>query len=202
MKYSIEDVLKVLSEVKEPESGKDLVSLNAIKDLVVEEKKIAFTLNLESGGPFLKSIEKACKKLLRKELGEDFEIDYRKVKNLASSEEWFIGAYFDLEKGNKEISLQIMRDWLTKRKESQPLNLPNAGSVFKNPKEVYAARLIELCGLKGYRIGGACVSEKHANFIVNDKNATATDIENLIQHVAGEVKQQTGIELVREVKIL
>lgn len=133
---------------------------------------------------------------------KDFEFGYRKVKNLISNEEWFVAAHFNLEKGNKKISLQIMQDWLTKRKNSQPLDLPNAGSVFKNPKEVYAARLIELCGLKGYRVGGASVSTKHANFIVNDKNATATDIESLIEFVKEKVKQQTGIELVREVKIL
>lgn len=132
----------------------------------------------------------------------DFNFGYREVKNLAANEEWFTAAYFNLERGNKEISLQIMRDWLAKRKATQPLELPNAGSVFRNPKEVYAARLIELCGLKGHRIGGACVSEKHANFIVNDKDAAAADIENLIEYVQNEVKQQTGIELIREVKII
>jgi len=132
----------------------------------------------------------------------DFDFGYREVKNLAAQQEWFIAAYFNLERGNKEISLQIMRDWLTKRKTTQPLELPNAGSVFRNPKEVYAARLIELCGLKGHRIGGACVSDKHANFIVNDQNASAAEIENLIEHVADKVAQQTGIKLIREVKII
>jgi len=132
----------------------------------------------------------------------DFSFGYREVKNLASDKEWFIAAYFNLERGNKEISLQIMRDWLAKRKATQPLELPNAGSVFRNPKEVYAARLIELCGLKGHRIGGACVSNKHANFIVNDQNATARDIESLIEYVANEVERKTSIKLVREVKII
>ncbi|MGD9108208.1 MAG: UDP-N-acetylmuramate dehydrogenase [Gammaproteobacteria bacterium] len=148
----------------------------------------------------VETINCAGEKFVREK--KDFEFGYRKVKNLISNEEWFIAAYFNLERGNKEISLQIMQDWLTKRKNSQPLDLPNAGSVFKNPKEAKAARLIELCGLKGHRIGGASVSTKHANFIVNDKNATATDIENLIEFVAEKVKQQTGIELAREVRIL
>lgn len=148
----------------------------------------------------VETINRAGKRFMRER--KDFELGYREVKNLVSDKEWFVAAYFNLEKGNKEISLQIMHDWLTKRKNSQPLDLPNAGSVFKNPKEVYAARLIELCGLKGYRIGGASVSTKHANFIVNDRNATATDIENLIKFVENEVKKQTRIKLVREVKIL
>ncbi|MGD9152925.1 MAG: UDP-N-acetylmuramate dehydrogenase [Gammaproteobacteria bacterium] len=148
----------------------------------------------------VETINRVGEKFVREK--KDFDFGYRKVKNLVANEEWFVAAYFNLEKGNKEISLQIMQDWLAKRKNSQPLDLPNAGSVFKNPKEVYAARLIELCGLKGYRIGGASVSTKHANFIVNDKNATATDIEKLIEFVAEKVKQQTGIELVREIRIL
>jgi UDP-N-acetylmuramate dehydrogenase len=146
------------------------------------------------------TINRNGKKFIRD--AHDFEFGYRAVKNLAAQQEWFTGAFFKLERGNKEISLQIMRDWLAKRKSTQPLELPNAGSVFRNPKEVYAARLIELCGLKGYRIGGACVSTKHANFIVNDQNASARDIEDLIKYVENEVIQQTGIKLTREIKII
>jgi UDP-N-acetylmuramate dehydrogenase len=88
---------------------------------------------------------------------------------------------------------------LEKRNNSQPTNKPTCGSVFKNPQGDYAARLIEACGLKGYRVGGAVVSEKHANFIENQGNATALDIEKLIDHIQQQVKQQFGIELQTEV---
>jgi len=91
---------------------------------------------------------------------------------------------------------------MDKRSASQPLQLPNAGSVFRNPPGNYAAKLIEGCGLKGKRIGGAQVSERHANFIVNVDNATATDIENLINGVRTTVMEQTGIDLHPEVKII
>jgi UDP-N-acetylmuramate dehydrogenase len=91
---------------------------------------------------------------------------------------------------------------LNKRIVSQPLNLPNAGSVFRNPPGDYAARLIESCGLKGRQIGGARVSEKHANFIVNIGVATAADIENLINEVQAIVKKKSGISLHPEVRIV
>ncbi len=91
---------------------------------------------------------------------------------------------------------------LSKRITTQPLNLPNAGSVFRNPPGDHAARLIEQCGLKGRQIGGAQVSEKHANFIVNLGAASAADIENLINEVQAVVQQQTGIKLHPEVRIV
>ncbi len=85
---------------------------------------------------------------------------------------------------------------------SQPLELPNAGSVFRNPPGDFAARLIESCGLKGARIGNAQVSEKHANFIVNLGGATASDIERLIEHVEDTVEARTNVRLLREVRII
>ena len=88
------------------------------------------------------------------------------------------------------------------RKLSQPLYLPNAGSVFRNPENEHAARLIDVCGLKGFRIGGACVSEIHANFIVNDAQASARDIERLIEYVCFVVEEKTGIQLKKEILIL
>ena len=91
---------------------------------------------------------------------------------------------------------------MQKRNESQPIGLPSCGSVFRNPPDDYAARLIETQGLKGYKIGGACVSEKHANFIINQDNATAQDIESLINFVQQTVLDNTGIQLVYEVKIV
>ena len=91
---------------------------------------------------------------------------------------------------------------LERRKTTQPLGLPSCGSVFRNPPGDHAARLIEAAGLKGYRIGGAEVSTKHANFIINSDDATATDVEELIEHVRHTVIEEHGIELLHEVRIV
>ena len=95
-----------------------------------------------------------------------------------------------------------LKELLAKRMASQPLDKPNAGSTFRNPPGDFAARLIESCGLKGHTIGGAQVSTKHANCIINTGSSTAADIENMIAHMQATVRAQTGIELVREVKIV
>jgi UDP-N-acetylmuramate dehydrogenase len=116
--------------------------------------------------------------------------------------EWFAGGYLRLPHGDQTESRQRIKKLLAQRVDSQPLNLPNAGSVFRNPPEDYAARLIEACGLKGCSIGGAMVSPKHANFIVNTGNATATDIEALILMVQSRVMKATGIELHQEIRII
>lgn len=117
-------------------------------------------------------------------------------------QEFFVGAWLKLETGDVEKVRQEIRELMEKRSASQPLQLPNAGSVFRNPPGGHAAKLIEGCGLKGKRIGGAQVSEKHANFIVNVGDATATDIEDLINEVRATVLQQTGVELHPEVRII
>lgn len=130
----------------------------------------------------------------------EFETAYRHVKGREG--EWFIGATLKLEAGDAEQSLQQIRQHLARRGATQPTSQPNAGSVFRNPPNDYAARLIEQCGLKNTCIGGACVSEKHANFIINTGTATARDIELLIQRVRDEVKQSSGIDLVQEVQII
>jgi len=91
---------------------------------------------------------------------------------------------------------------LSERIASQPLSQPNAGSVFRNPRGDYAARLIEACGLKGHAVGGAVISPKHANFIVNTGNASAADIESLIDTAQAAVKREFGVELEREVRIV
>ncbi|RFC35729.1 MAG: UDP-N-acetylmuramate dehydrogenase [Candidatus Nitrotoga sp. LAW] len=117
-------------------------------------------------------------------------------------EEFFVGARLRLPAGDGEIARREMKSLLSKRIASQPLNLPNAGSVFRNPPNDYAARLIEQCGLKGLQIGGARISEKHANFIVNVGGATAADIENLINQVQACVQHKTGICLHQEVRII
>jgi UDP-N-acetylmuramate dehydrogenase len=119
-----------------------------------------------------------------------------------STEEFFVGVWLRLEKGDVEEARQEIKSLLEKRSATQPLNLPNAGSVFRNPPGNHAAKLIEGCGLKGKRIGGAEVSEKHANFIVNVGNATAEDIENLIEEVRATVEAKTGVQLHPEVRIV
>ena len=130
----------------------------------------------------------------------DLEIGYRHVS--LPGEEWFVAAWFELPAGEATEAEQKIKSLLAKRLETQPLNLPNAGSVFRNPEGDYAARLIQSCGLKGYRIGGAQVSEKHANFIVNTGDATAADIENMIALVHDTVLRETGVDLQREVRII
>jgi len=144
---------------------------------------------------------------LRERQPHDYSISYRQVAlrsiaNHFSNEEWFTGGWFGLRHGNHTISLNKIKELLVKRINSQPLNLPNAGSVFRNPPGDYAARLIESCDLKGFRIGGAVVSPKHANFIVNIGDAAATDIEAVMAVIQDTVKQRTGIELVSEVRII
>ena len=131
----------------------------------------------------------------------EFEIGYRHCQFPA--EEWFVAAFFKLPAGDGEASRARIKELLAKRIATQPLSLPNAGSVFRNPPNDHAARLIESCGLKGLERGGARVSEKHANFIVNPKGAArAADIEWLIHEVRNKVFEKTKIELVPEVRIV
>ena len=135
---------------------------------------------------------------LKERFPNDYEINYRSVKHIFS-DEFFISARFDfnLNKPNDNV-----RELLDKRNSSQPIGLPSCGSVFKNPKDNYAAKLIESSGLKGFCIGGACVSEKHANYIINQNNATALDIENLIIHIQNTVKTLHNVELETEIIII
>lgn len=142
--------------------------------------------------------------VLHNRTAEEFLISYRHVKNKEKLEraEWFVSAVIKLSKGDKEESLQTIKNHLNRRSATQPTKQSNAGSVFRNPKNDFAARLIESCGLKGFCIGGACVSKKHANFIINKENASAKDIETLIDTVHEKVQQQHGINLIREVQIV
>jgi len=113
-----------------------------------------------------------------------------------------LSATFDLIPGDKE-KIQARVDALTKRREErQPLEFPSAGSTFKRPEGYFAGKLIEDAGLKGFTIGGACVSTKHAGFVVNNANGTAKDVLDVIYHVKDEVKKQFGVELHPEVRIL
>lgn len=130
----------------------------------------------------------------------EYEIGYRHVRG--PQEEWFLAAQLQAEAGDSVTSQELIKSLLARRGSTQPTQQPNAGSVFRNPPNDYAARLIERSGLKGFCIGGACVSEKHANFIVNTGTATAGDIETLIEHVRRQVKEQQGVELHPEVHIV
>jgi UDP-N-acetylmuramate dehydrogenase len=133
----------------------------------------------------------------------DFAIGYRHVGLKAATDEIFAAAWLRFPSGDVAAARACIRALLEKRVAAQPLQLPNAGSVFRNPPGDHAARLIEAAGLKGTEIGGARVSEKHANFIVNPGGAaTAGAIESLIGRIQAEVREQFGVELVREVRIL
>jgi len=130
----------------------------------------------------------------------DYEIGYRSVKGPPN--EWFVMATLKLtSKPTQEGQAQI-RSLLNQRQKKQPIGLATCGSVFRNPPGDYAARLIEQAGWKGHGIGGAVVSEKHANFIVNQDKATATEIEDLIVAIKASVAKQFGIHLVEEVHIV
>ena len=138
----------------------------------------------------------------------EFDVGYRHCLlrdegHRLGNDEWFVAAEFVFARGDVADARANMKVWLERRAATQPLNLPNAGSVFRNPPGDYAARLIESCGLKGKRIGGAEVSTKHANFIVNPHQAaSAADIEQLIGDVAAIVERECQVRLEREVRII
>lgn len=131
---------------------------------------------------------------------DDFTIAYRSVVGLR--QEGFTVAYLSLQPGCPDRSSALIRDFLQQRNRSQPTRVASCGSVFRNPPDDYAARLIDTAGLKGHRIGGAQVSEQHANFIVNAGTATAADLEALIGYVATRVEACHGVRLRPEVRIV
>lgn len=113
-----------------------------------------------------------------------------------------LAAGFALHRGKKEEILANMEDFLARRTQKQPLDKPSAGSTFKRPQGAFAAALIEQCGLKGYRVGDAAVSEKHSGFVVNLGNATAKDVLAVAEDVARIVKEKTGIQLEKEIRVV
>jgi UDP-N-acetylmuramate dehydrogenase len=167
------------------------------------------------------TVDRAGKRRVR--TPDEYEIDYRSVVRREAGggrrdqgesaphsslptpsrrEEWFLAAVFNLKRGSGAESRAKITDLLKWRIAAQPLNEPNAGSVFRNPQGDYAARLIEACGLKGRASGGAMISDKHANFIVNRGAARAADIEALILLAERSVQEKFGIALEREVRIV
>lgn len=131
---------------------------------------------------------------------DEYEISYRHV--VGSADEWFVAAQLKLKAGDVEAGQARIKELLARRGATQPTQQPNAGSVFRNPENDFAARLIEACKLKGVCKGAACVSQKHSNFIVNTGGARAVDVEALIDHVASTVEEQQGVRLKREVHIV
>jgi UDP-N-acetylmuramate dehydrogenase len=134
---------------------------------------------------------------------DDYEVGYRHVEPLTppAIEEWFLGAKLTFER-RPQVHADDIRLLLERRKETQPIGAWSGGSTFVNPPGQHAAKLIEAAGLKGHRIGGASVSVKHANFILNEGEATAADIENLIYHVQDTVQRLYGVQLQTEVRIV
>ena len=130
---------------------------------------------------------------------QDYTVAYRSVTGPVN--EWFLEANFRFDP-DVAPSMDEMKSMLERRRATQPLGLPSCGSVFRNPPGDYAARLIETAGLKGHRIGGAEVSTKHANFIINRADASASDIEELIEHVRETVLAVHGVGLTHEVRIV
>ena len=131
---------------------------------------------------------------------EEFDIAYRHVEG--KDNEWFVAATLQLKQGDKDEANKTIKSYLARRSATQPTQQPNCGSVFRNPEGDYAARLIEAAGLKNTCIGGACVSEKHANFIINSGTATAADIEALIKKVKETVQDVHNVSLIHEVHIV
>ncbi len=138
--------------------------------------------------------------VVRRRTPLEYKVAYREVAT--PGEEWFVGCELQLESGDVAAERAEVQRLLKQRNASQPVGRPSAGSTFRNPPGDHAARLIEAAGLKGFQLGGAQVSEKHANFIINTGTASASDIEALILHVQQIVEQHSGIRLQTEVHIV
>ncbi len=139
-----------------------------------------------------------------KRQADEFDYGYRfvKAREQKNQDEWFVSATLSLPKKSADDNTIDIKQLLAKRAQSQPTGVASCGSVFRNPEGAYAAQLIEDCGLKGKAVGGAVVSQKHANFIINESNATASDIETLIELVQKTVAEKHGVVLQQEVKIV
>lgn len=132
---------------------------------------------------------------------DELELSYRK-SIFTDTNKIILSAVFKLKKGNKEEISESMKEFTKRRTEKQPLSYPSAGSVFKRPEGYFAGKLIEDCGLKGYSIGGAKISELHAGFIINYDNATAEDVKKLIEYARSQVFEKFGVKIEPEIKII
>lgn len=130
------------------------------------------------------------------------EFSYRTSRFSNNKQDIIISAVLELVPGNKEEIKQIMDANMNSRKEKQPINFPSGGSTFKRGEDYITAKLIDQCGLKGYNIGDAYVSEKHAGFIVNKGNATACDVLKLIEYVKEEVYKKFNKKIELEIEVL
>lgn len=138
---------------------------------------------------------------LKTYIGDELKFGYRKSR-FTDSDEIIVSADFTLEKGDCKLIKAKMDELMERRRSRQPLEYPSAGSTFKRPEGSYAGLVIEESGLKGYRVGDAQISEKHANFVINRGNATASDIMKLIDDVKKTVKEKTGYELECEINVI
>ena len=166
----------------------------------------AVFMNAGAYGGEIKDVLKTCRHMTQDgqvvTLSEkDFNFGYR--KSIYKENKWTIlDCVFKLKKGNKEDIKAKMTDFMNRRTSKQPLEYPSAGSVFKRPEGNFAGTLIEQCGLKGTSVGGACVSEKHAGFIINKGGATCKDVCDLVELIQKTVKDKTGYQLERELIIV
>jgi len=133
---------------------------------------------------------------------EKIEYTYRHVKIFDDGKRIILSAKLKLMKDDPDLLAARRKEYMKKRQQTQPINLPSSGSVFKNPTGDHAARLIDACGLKGFKVGHASVSTKHANFFVNEGGARAKDVMEIIKHVRKKVKEESGVELELEVKLV
>lgn len=166
----------------------------------------AVTMNAGAYGGEMKDVLKWVKVLdnngeMKTLKAEELELGYR-TSIIVKEKMIVLEACIELHEGNRDEIEMHMKELMAKRKEKQPLEYPSAGSTFKRPEGYFAGKLIQEAGLKGYRVGGAMVSEKHSGFVINYDNATATDIINLMKDVRKKVYEEFQVTLEPEVKIL
>lgn len=166
----------------------------------------SFFMNAGAYGSEMKDVILSAKSLtfsgeIINRSAEEMELSYRK-SIYRQVDEIILSARLELKKGDKLHIKEKMNEFIARRKEKQPLEYPNAGSIFKRPVGNFAGTLIQTCGLKGKKIGGAMVSEKHSGFIINTGNATCEDVVNLIDHIKATVFEKSNIALECEVEIV
>lgn len=135
-------------------------------------------------------------------MGEQCNLSYRHSVFMENKDWIVLFATFELKKGNPDEIKAKMDEYRAKRQASQPLEYPSAGSTFKRPEGHFAGKLIEDCGLKGYTVGGAQVSEKHAGFVINRGGATCDDIKKLVEHIQKTVKEKFNVSLECEMEFI